>query len=172
MPEDALADGVHAVEHGFHAELLGVDAALFVDHRVAQKSGGDALILGRRSASRSPAICSMMKLVVGQIAVERVDHPVAIEPDAARLVLLEAVGVGIARRVEPVAAPALAVVRRRQQPVDLLLVGVRDFVGQERIDFFDRRRQADQIETQAAEQRDAIGLGGMGLDLPSRDAPR
>ena len=30
--EDAFADGVDAVEHGFHAELLGVDAAFLIDH--------------------------------------------------------------------------------------------------------------------------------------------
>ena len=57
--EDALADGVHAVEHRLHAELLGVDAAFLVDHRVAQEAGGDELVLRRRSGSRSPAICSM-----------------------------------------------------------------------------------------------------------------
>ena len=56
--------------------------------------------------------------VVGQVAVEGVDDPVAIEPDVPRLVLLEAVGVGVPGRVEPVPAPALAVVRARQQAVD------------------------------------------------------
>jgi len=30
---------------GVHAELLGIDAAFFVDHRVAQVAGGDELIL-------------------------------------------------------------------------------------------------------------------------------
>ena len=51
--EHALADGVHAVEHRLHAELLGVDAAFFVDHRVAQEAGGDALVLRRvRAAGR------------------------------------------------------------------------------------------------------------------------
>ncbi len=49
--EDALADGVHAVEHRFHAELLRIDAALLVNHRVAQKAGGHDLILRRRSAA-------------------------------------------------------------------------------------------------------------------------
>ena len=45
--EDRLADRVHAVEHGFHAELLGIDAAFLVDHGVAQKAGRDNLILRR-----------------------------------------------------------------------------------------------------------------------------
>ena len=38
QPQHALADGVHAVEHGFHAKLLGIDAPFFVEHRVAQES--------------------------------------------------------------------------------------------------------------------------------------
>ncbi len=44
--EDALADRVHAVEHGLHPELLGIDATFLVDHRVAQKPRGDDLVLG------------------------------------------------------------------------------------------------------------------------------
>ena len=74
--------------------------------------------------SRSPANLLDDELVVGQVAVERVDDPVAVEPDLARLVLLVAVAVGVAGRVEPVPRPALAVVRRGEQPVDQLLVGV------------------------------------------------
>ena len=57
--EDALADGVHAVEHRLHAELLRIDAALLVNHRVAQKAGRHFLIL-RALGNRSPASCSMM----------------------------------------------------------------------------------------------------------------
>ena len=45
--EDALADGVHAVEHRFHAKLLGIDAPLLVGHRVAQKAGSHDLVLPR-----------------------------------------------------------------------------------------------------------------------------
>src|SRR5207253_10806822 len=55
------------------------------------------------------------KLVERQVAVERVDDPVAVAPgERPGAVLLVAVAVGIAGAVEPVAAPALPVVRRRQ----------------------------------------------------------
>ena len=64
------------------------------------------------------------ELVVGQVAVEGADDPVAIEPDLARLVLLVAVGIGITRGIEPEPSPALAVMRRVEQPVDELGVGV------------------------------------------------
>ena len=66
-------------------------------------------------------------LVVGLVGVERLDDPVAPPPDV-RLALAHfgavAVPVAIAPHVHPVPAPALAVLRAGQQPVDDLLVGV------------------------------------------------
>ena len=112
--ENALADGVHAVEHRLHAELLGIDAALLVDHGVAEEAGGDLLVL-RGVGQQVAGDLLDDELVVGQVAVERVDDPVAIEPDVARLVLLVAVGVGVTGRVEPDAPPALAVMGRRSR---------------------------------------------------------
>jgi hypothetical protein len=43
--EHAFADGIHAIEHRFHAKLLGINAAFLVDHGVAQKTGGDDVVL-------------------------------------------------------------------------------------------------------------------------------
>ncbi len=58
--------------------------------------------------------------VVGQVAVEGPDQPVAIAEPVGVEPGLERVGLvlAVARHVEPVAPPALAVVRRGQQPVD------------------------------------------------------
>ncbi len=68
--ENAFADGVHAVEHRLHAELLGIDAAFLVDHRVAQKAGGHDLILrGVRQQIAGDLLDD--ELVVRQIAIER-----------------------------------------------------------------------------------------------------
>ena len=36
--QDAFPDGIHAVEHRIHAELLGVDAAFFIQHRSCAKN--------------------------------------------------------------------------------------------------------------------------------------
>ena len=59
------------------------------------------------------------ELVVGQVAVEGVDHPVAVAVHLRdRVVGVVAGGVGVADDVEPVPAPALAVGRRGEQPVD------------------------------------------------------
>ena len=97
--------------------------------------------------------------VVGQVAVQGVDHPVAVEPDETRLVFLVAVGVGVPSGVEPVPTPTLAVVRRGQQAFDDPLVGVFSRVGQERIHLLDRGRQSDEVEAEAAEEGDPIGFG-------------
>ena len=56
--ENSLADAVHPVKHGLHAELLGVDPSFLIDHRVPQKPGRDDLVLVA-PGSWSPAICSM-----------------------------------------------------------------------------------------------------------------
>ena len=45
-----------------------------------------------------------------------------------------AVGVGVAGEIEPLHGHALAVVRRGEQAVDLLLVGVGGFVGEEGVE--------------------------------------
>ena len=50
--EDAFTDAVHAIDHGVHAELLGIHAAFFVEHRVPQEAGGDDLVLGAAAAVR------------------------------------------------------------------------------------------------------------------------
>ena len=75
---------------------------------------------------------------------------------------MDAVRVGVAGGVEPVAAAVLAPVRRRQQPVDVLLVGVGRLVVDERLDVFRAGRQAGEVERQAAGEGAAVGLGGGG----------
>ena len=93
--QHGLADGVHAVEHGLHAELLWIGPALFVDHRIAQEAGCDTLLLG---GTRQQVARDLLdhEAVVGHVRVEGVDDPVPVEPDLARLVLLKAVRIGIA----------------------------------------------------------------------------
>ncbi len=88
------------------------------------------------------------------------DHPVAIHPDVARLVFFETVGVGITGRVEPVPAPALAIVWRSQQPFDLALVSAGGAVRQKSVDVGDRGRQPDEIQAQAAQERCPVGRVG------------
>ena len=63
-----------------------------------------------------------------------------------------AVGVGVARHVQPVAPPALAIVRRLQQFIHRPSVCPRACVRDEHRDLGGRRRQAGQVEAHAAQQ--------------------
>ena len=157
--QNALANGVDAVEHRLHAELLRVHAAFFIDHRVPQKTSSHQLILRwiRQQVARQ---LLDDELRIRQVAIERLDHPIAIGPHLPDLIFLIAVGIGIARGIQPVAAPTLAIMRRLQQPVHLLLVGALAFVLQEGVHFRNGGRQADQVQTYAPQQRDAVGFGG------------
>ena len=63
--------------------------------------------------------------VEGKIVVEGVDHEIAVEVRIRTIpIRFVAVAVGVAHGVEPVSAPALAVMRVGQEAVDQLLVGV------------------------------------------------
>ena len=73
--------------------------------------------------------------------------------------MLEALALAEADDVEPVPRPALAVMGRGEQAVDQPLVGVGVRVGDERLDLLGRRRQAEQVEGEPADQRAAVGLG-------------
>ena len=84
--------------------------------------------------------------VVGQVAIEGVDHPIAPGPHLLFRIDLVAVRIGVAGGIEPVDGHALAVARRGEQAVDHLLVGVGGAVGEERIEFGERGRQAGQVE--------------------------
>ncbi len=97
-------------------------------------------------ASRSPGAevvtgdLEREEAIVGQVGVERPDDPVAIAPGVGALgVELEAVGVGVMRQVEPVLAPALAVMRAGQQAIDQPFVGIRAVIAQEGSDLVGRR---------------------------------
>ena len=109
--------------------------------------------------SRSPASCSIGELVERHVAVEGVDHPIAPARHVAAAVDVVAVRVGIAGGVEPVEGHPLAVVRRGQQAIDQLFVGIGTRVGQKGIDLGRRRRQAGQVERQPADQRCLVRLG-------------
>ena len=66
------------------------------------------------------------KQVVRLVLVEGADHIVAIAPSIGPVeIVLEAVGIGVAGDVQPVTSPALAIVGRRQQPVDHALPAIR-----------------------------------------------
>ncbi len=81
------------------------------------------------------------ELPVGDVAVDRIDHIVAIGPGVGPCAVgLVAVALGKANHVEPVLAPLLAIMVRRQQPIDQLFVGVGGGIRHEGGHFLGRGR--------------------------------
>ena len=131
----------------------------------------------RRGEAREPLVVAgrrhqvagnllLHEAVVGLVGVERLDDPVAIaERIGVRDVLVEPVRVGVAGDVEPVPAPAFAVARRREKPLDHPLVGVGPLVGEERVDLGRGRRQAGQVERDPPQQLPPAGGGDRGEPL-------
>ena len=102
--------------------------------------------------------------VVGLVFVERPNHVVAIAPDPlvqevayqiSRVVSL----IHVARSIEPVPAPPLAVVRGGQQAVNQPLVSIRSGVGYEFLDLLRGRGQAYQVVVGSPQERALRGVG-------------
>ena len=100
------------------------------------------------------------KLVVRHVVVQRADHPVAIRPEVvADVVPLETVALSEPREIQPVPAPAFAVVRRAEEVVDHAPIGGIGWVGHERRDLLRRGWQAAQVKIKSANQRSRIRWG-------------
>ena len=110
QPEHRRAERVHAVDDVLGAKL-GFDAAAFVRLTVQAVEGGGNALVARRTRQQVARKLPEEELIVGQVLVERLDDPVAVRRHVALDVGLIAVGVGIAREVEPVHRHALAVGR-------------------------------------------------------------
>ena len=96
--------------------------------------------------------------VVRLVLVERADDVVAVFPDKRFfIVALVAVGLGEAHDVEPMAAPALAVLRQAEQMLDEPWPGVGRSVVHERLHLTIGRRQADEVKVRAANERGLVG---------------
>src|SRR5262249_24959245 len=75
-----------------------------------------------------------------------------------RIIASAAAGVGVARQIEPLAAPALTVGFRRQKPLDYSLIGIGGFIVEEGLHFGWRRRQSGQVVRDAPNQGSFIGV--------------
>ena len=142
QPEHRFADRIHAVEHRVHAELLRIHAPFFVKHRMSQEAGCDELILCRIRQEVASELLDQ-ELVIRQIAIERVDHPISIEPHLPRLIFFKSIRVRVTGGIEPMSSPTFSVVRRREKPFDLLFKSIRRGICKKRIDLVRRWRQTD-----------------------------
>ena len=119
--------GVGAIPDRFDPKLLRVGPAFLVDERVPMKTRGDELLRGGVRQQIAGELL-VRKLIERQIAVEGIDHPIAVFPDAPRAVDREPVGVRIAGEIQPMPAPAFAILRRSQHPLHQPLVSIRPAV--------------------------------------------
>ena len=95
----------------------------------AQKTGGDEVIVGPVGHLVAGDLF-LYKSVVRLVVIEGLDHVVSISPEVRLVrVVLIAARVCIACGIQPVAAPSLAVVRRRKQLVDQPFPGARSRVA-------------------------------------------
>ena len=97
------------------------------------------------------------EFVVRHVAIEGFDHPVTVVPEVVSwTVSFEPVAFPEAHNVEPVSSPALAVTRRLEQAVDNLRVLFVGRIANECRNDIGTRRQTDQVEVHASNQRSRI----------------
>jgi len=110
--------------------------------------------------------------VVGLVGVEGLDDVVAEAPGAQPLpVGLEAVALGEADHVEPMAPPALAVAGVLEHAIHEALEGPGPRVDQERRDLFGRRRDPQHDEVESPDQGGRVRLGRWLQALPGQPLP-
>ena len=146
---------IHAVHDVLHRVLFRHDAAFGVAPVVAVEAGRDALV-ERRTRQHVARELLDGEPVERQVAVVRLDHPVAPAPHVALAVGLVAVSVRVPGGFEPAPGHALAVPRRREQAVGQPRdrEGLR--VRQERIDFRRGGWKARQVEGHSPDQCRAV----------------
>ena len=157
-----LGGGAHAVHNVLGEILLRVGAALVVRHHVAMEAGGNLLVDGRIRQQVAGELLDG-ELIEGFVVVERLDHPVAPQMHLPEAIEVIAAGIGVARLIQPRQREPFAIMRRGEEALDQLPVGVRAFIRDEVVHGRHRRRQAGQVEREPANERVAVGFG-IGLE--------
>ena len=126
------------------AILGGLDAKLFdirvVVQAVPQETGRDTL-LGGGAGSEIAGQLFDGELIEGQIAVKRIDHPIAMTPCMRPMpVVSVSVAIRVTCHIQLVPAPTFAKVRRGQQTIDQSLIGIRPRVAVKSLNFCEAGR--------------------------------
>ena len=106
--EKDRAGGFHAIDHVAHEHFFFDHAAFVGRHVGAAKAGGDLLHQCGIVQKISRQLLDR-ELVERHVVVEGADDPIAVRPDLTIVVEVQAVGVGVAGRIEPKAGHMLAV---------------------------------------------------------------
>ena len=157
-PHPDLQRRVDTIDDRRIAKLFVVRSAFAVGECVPVKSGRDELILCRLRQQVSRKLLDR-KLVERLVAVERADHPVAIQPDRSFRIVGVARRVCVASQVQPHRRPAFAVRVRREQFVNQFFVSLRIRVIHKPVSPLDRWRESRQVETESSDERVPIRLG-------------
>ena len=148
QPHPNLHCGVRSVLDGSDAKFLIVCASLVVFHRVAVESGCQNLF-GRRLGQEVTSELFDRELVVWQIAVERLDHPIAVAPHVAVAIFLVTFRVRKACQVEPHPCPMFTEILSPQQAIDHGFEIARLHKG---IRVLNCRRQTSEVKRHPADQ--------------------
>ena len=157
--QEHFARGAHQIVEVFEQFLFGVDRFILPDAQTVIAGGDDRL--GRDVVQLVAGELLGDELVVRFVVVQGANHVVAITPyKGLGPVAFITVGLGVANQIEPMPAPAFAVVRRLEQVIDHALERPGRTIGQKRFDFLGRRGQADQVVVGATQYRMSRGRGG------------
>ena len=137
---------------GRHVAAVEAAADPGLEHRVGRGVGGEVHEIAGELELRES--------VEGQVVVEGLNNPLPVGPHLPVVVEVDPVGVGIAGVVEPMTAAVLTPLRRREQDVEIPLIGVGPGVGQEGLDGGRVGGQAGDVEGGPAGERAAVGLRG------------
>ena len=173
--QQAARNSIHAlvpvVGHEAADHVRGQALVLVIDGRCAEVAESSQVV-ARRARHQVGSELELHETVVGNVAVDCIDDPVAISPGIRirgvgglrrRIVLAKA------RHIHPVAAPAFAVLRRGLQTIDQRFPGIgRGIVG-ECFDLLIGRLVPHQIDVGATHQRalffERRRLETLGLEL-------
>ena len=149
--------GIYPVNDGHVAKFLIISAPLAVGLGVAMEGSSRELILGRVGQQIAGHLLDG-ELIKGKITVKGANHPVAIGPDGAGRIIGVSGTVGIARQIQPLPRPMLAVGRLGQQTINQFAVGIGSVVLHEQVHLGQGRWQTGQVQRHAPDKRMAIGL--------------
>ena len=157
--QPSIGDRAHAFGAVFRKVFLRLGAAFAGHHVQAVIAARDELFFGRIGQQVAGELLTRED-VERLVGVERVDDVVAVGEDALILVAVVADRVGEAGDIQPPDRHAFTEVGRGQQAIDLLLIGIGRFVGQEDGGLGGRRRQAGQVKRDATQQAFLGGFRG------------
>ena len=126
--EEGGPEGLDAVAGEVHRHFFGDGAAFVGGDAAAHEAGGGEFVdvLGGKEVAGELFADEAVERFVG---VEGADDVIAVRPDRAVVVEMQAVGVAVASVVEPVTRPVFAVARAGEEAVNGAFVGIGCGVG-------------------------------------------